>query len=134
MFDDVWLVDLDSNRVIVFINVEVLFILLELELLELKKYLKQVLVSMSFNIQFIFNLEKFYEGQEIFFFLGRFFNDLQFIFFIEFNLFIYGNDVDFVDVVIRVVMVWFFNFVNVLQGFQMYICILCFFFWFVVVF
>ncbi|XP_032215991.1 MAP kinase-activating death domain protein isoform X11 [Mustela erminea] len=120
MPDDVWLVDLDSNRVIAPTNAEVLPTLPEPESLELKKHLKQALASMSLNTQPILNLEKFHEGQEIPLLLGRPSNDLQSTPSTEFNPLIYGNDVDSVDVATRVAMVRFFNSPNVLQGFQMH--------------
>ncbi|XP_058162227.1 MAP kinase-activating death domain protein isoform X31 [Dasypus novemcinctus] len=120
MPDDVWLVDLDSSRVIAPTNAEVLPILPEPESLELKKHLKQALASMSLNTQPILNLEKFHEGQDIPLLLGRPSNDLQSTPSTEFNPLIYGNDVDSVDVATRVAMVRFFNSPNVLQGFQMH--------------
>ncbi|XP_051821821.1 MAP kinase-activating death domain protein isoform X4 [Antechinus flavipes] len=120
MPDDVWLVDLDSNRVIAPTNAEVLPVLPEPESLELKKHLKQALASMSLNTQPILNLEKFHEGQEIPLLLGRPPSDLQSTPSTEFNPLIYGNDVDSVDVATRVAMVRFFNSPNVLQGFQMH--------------
>ncbi|XP_047374879.1 MAP kinase-activating death domain protein isoform X45 [Sciurus carolinensis] len=120
MPDDVWLVDLDSNRVIAPTNAEVLPILPEPESLELKKHLKQALASMSLNTQPILNLEKFHEGQEIPLLLGRPSSDLQSTPSTEFNPLIYGNDVDSVDVATRVAMVRFFNSANMLQGFQMH--------------
>ncbi|XP_006865140.1 PREDICTED: MAP kinase-activating death domain protein isoform X2 [Chrysochloris asiatica] len=120
MPDDVWLVDLDSNRVIAPTNAEVLPVLPEPESLELKKHLKQALASMSLNTQPILNLEKFHEGQDIPLLLGRPSNDLQSTPSTEFNPLIYGNDVDSVDVATRVAMVRFFNSPNVLQGFQMH--------------
>ncbi|XP_032638141.1 MAP kinase-activating death domain protein isoform X29 [Chelonoidis abingdonii] len=139
MPDDVWLVDLDSNKVIVPTNAESLPVLPEPEALELKKHLKQCLVSMtaitqqqlltpdnkalasmSLNTQPILNLEKFHEGQEIPLLLGRPQNGLQSTPSTEFNPLIYGNDVDSVDVATRVAMVRFFNSPNVLHGFQMH--------------
>ncbi|KAM4847758.1 MAP kinase-activating death domain protein isoform X31 [Urocitellus parryii] len=120
MPDDVWLVDLDSNRVITPTNADLLPILPEPESLELKKHLKQALASMSLNTQPILNLEKFHEGQEIPLLLGRPSNDLQSTPSTEFNPLIYGNDVDSVDVATRVAMVRFFNSANMLQGFQMH--------------
>ncbi|XP_061466962.1 MAP kinase-activating death domain protein isoform X20 [Rhineura floridana] len=120
MPDDVWLVDLDTNKVIVPTNAELLPILPEPEALELKKHLKQALASMSLNTQPIPNLEKFHESQEIPLLLGRLQNDLQSTPSTEFNPLIYGNDVDSVDVATRVAMVRFFNSSNVLQGFQMH--------------
>nr|XP_036872009.1 MAP kinase-activating death domain protein isoform X11 [Manis javanica] len=116
--DDVWLVDLDSNRVIAPTNAEVLPVLPEPESLELKKHLKQALASMSLNTQPILNLEKFHEGQEIPLLLGRPSSDLQSTPSTEFNPLIYGNDVDSVDVATRVAMVRFFNSPNMLRGLQ----------------
>uniref|UniRef100_A0A672R0N4 MAP kinase-activating death domain protein n=1 Tax=Sinocyclocheilus grahami TaxID=75366 RepID=A0A672R0N4_SINGR len=130
--DDVWLVDLDCNKVIVPSNAELLPPLPEPEASELKKHLKQVsepdvlfslrsptaLASMSLNTQPILNLEKFQDGQELSLLPpGR---DKASPSSTEFNPLIYGNDVDSVDVATRVAMVRFFNSPNVLQGFQMH--------------
>ncbi|XP_078143049.1 MAP kinase-activating death domain protein [Centroberyx gerrardi] len=118
MPDDVWLVDLDSNKVIAPTNAEILPPLPEPESSELKKHLKQALASMSLNTQPILNLEKFQEGQELPLLPpGR---DKASPSSTEFNPLIYGNDVDSVDVATRVAMVRFFNSPNVLQGFQMH--------------
>ncbi|XP_044211307.1 MAP kinase-activating death domain protein isoform X5 [Thunnus albacares] len=137
MPDDLWLVDLDSSKVIAPTNAEILPPLPEPEAGELKKHLKQCLVrltvitqkqifssenkalaSMSLNTQPILNLEKFQEGQEIPLLPpGR---DKASPSSTEFNPLIYGNDVDSVDVATRVAMVRFFNSPNVLQGFQMH--------------
>uniref|UniRef100_A0A672R0F0 MAP kinase-activating death domain protein n=1 Tax=Sinocyclocheilus grahami TaxID=75366 RepID=A0A672R0F0_SINGR len=116
--DDVWLVDLDCNKVIVPSNAELLPPLPEPEASELKKHLKQALASMSLNTQPILNLEKFQDGQELSLLPpGR---DKASPSSTEFNPLIYGNDVDSVDVATRVAMVRFFNSPNVLQGFQMH--------------
>ncbi|XP_069385659.1 MAP kinase-activating death domain protein isoform X15 [Paralichthys olivaceus] len=135
--DDVWLVDLDSSKVVAPTNAELLPPLPEPEAGELKKHLKQCLVrltvitqkqifssenkalaSMSLNTQPILNLEKFQEGQEMPLLPpGR---DKASPSSTEFNPLIYGNDVDSVDVATRVAMVRFFNSANVLQGFQMH--------------
>ncbi|XP_051795061.1 MAP kinase-activating death domain protein isoform X12 [Acanthochromis polyacanthus] len=137
MPDDLWLVDLDSSKVIAPTNAEILPPLPEPEAGELKKHLKQCLVrltvitqkqifssenkalaSMSLNTQPILNLEKFQEGQEMPLLPpGR---DKASPSSTEFNPLIYGNDVDSVDVATRVAMVRFFNSPNVLQGFQMH--------------
>uniref|UniRef100_A0A7N8XCW4 MAP kinase-activating death domain protein n=1 Tax=Mastacembelus armatus TaxID=205130 RepID=A0A7N8XCW4_9TELE len=137
MPDDVWLVDLDSSKVIAPTSAEILPPLPEPEAGELKKHLKQCLVrltvitqkqifssenkalaSMSLNTQPILNLEKFQEGQEMPLLPpGR---DKASPSSTEFNPLIYGNDVDSVDVATRVAMVRFFNSPNVLQGFQMH--------------
>ncbi|XP_037611401.1 MAP kinase-activating death domain protein isoform X3 [Sebastes umbrosus] len=140
MPDDLWLVDLDSSKVIAPTNAELLPPLPEPEASELKKHLKQLLeclvrltvitqkqifssenkalASMSMNTQPILNLEKFQEGQEMPLLPpGR---DKASPSSTEFNPLIYGNDVDSVDVATRVAMVRFFNSPNVLQGFQMH--------------
>uniref|UniRef100_A0A3P9IS74 MAP kinase-activating death domain protein n=1 Tax=Oryzias latipes TaxID=8090 RepID=A0A3P9IS74_ORYLA len=116
--DDVWLVDLDSSKVIAPTNAESLPPLPEPEASELKKHLKQALASMSLNTQPILNLEKFQEGQDMSLLPpGR---EKASPSSTEFNPLIYGNDVDSVDVATRVAMVRFFNSPNVLQGFQMH--------------
>ncbi|XP_018619121.2 MAP kinase-activating death domain protein isoform X4 [Scleropages formosus] len=117
MPDDVWLVDLDCNKVILPSNAEILPPLPEPEASELKKHLKQALASMSLNTQPILNLEKFHESQEIPLLASR---DSACTPSTEFNPLIYGNDVDSVDVATRVAMVRFFNSPNVLQGFHMH--------------
>uniref|UniRef100_A0A671R9I2 MAP kinase-activating death domain protein n=1 Tax=Sinocyclocheilus anshuiensis TaxID=1608454 RepID=A0A671R9I2_9TELE len=120
--DDVWLVDLDCNKVIVPSNAELLPPLPEPEASELKKHLKQALASMSLNTQPILNLEKFQDGQELSLLPPS--RDKASPSSTEFNPLIYGNDVDSVDVATRVAMVRFFNSPNVLQGFQMHTRIL----------
>ncbi|XP_043562246.1 MAP kinase-activating death domain protein isoform X4 [Chiloscyllium plagiosum] len=116
MPDDVWLVDLDANKVIAPTNAEVLPVMPEPEASELKKHLKQALASMSLNTQPILNLEKFNEAQELPV-GGRSRDDQTSTPSTEFNPLIYGNDVDSVDIATRVAMVRFFNSPNVLQGF-----------------
>ncbi|XP_044125524.1 MAP kinase-activating death domain protein isoform X3 [Bufo gargarizans] len=135
MPDDVWLVDLDTNKVVVPTNAELLPVLPEPEASELKKHLKQclhsmsvitqqrllasdnkALASMSLNTQPILNLDRFHEGSEAA--MLRHHNDAQGTPSTEFNPLIYGNDVDSVDVATRVAMVRFFNSPNMLHGFQ----------------
>ncbi|XP_053576310.1 MAP kinase-activating death domain protein [Bombina bombina] len=118
MPDDVWLVDLDTNKVIIPSNADLLPVLPEPEASELKKHLKQALASMSLNTQPILNLDRFHEGSETALLRGP--NDAQGTPSTEFNPLIYGNDVDSVDVATRVAMVRFFNSPNMLQGFQMH--------------
>ncbi|XP_067902885.1 MAP kinase-activating death domain protein [Heterodontus francisci] len=139
MPDDVWLVDLDANKVIAPTNAEVLPAMPEPEATELKKHLKQylkclvslsvimqqelvtaekkALASMSLNTQPILNLEKFNEAQELPMLAGRSRDEQTATPSTEFNPLIYGNDVDSVDIATRVAMVRFFNSPNVLQGF-----------------
>ncbi|RXM33310.1 MAP kinase-activating death domain protein [Acipenser ruthenus] len=145
MPDDVWLVDLDTNKVTVPSNAEFLPVFPEPEASELKKHLKQCLVSMtalmqrqlfasenkalasmSLNTQPILNLEKFHEGQDLPLLAARARDDGASTPSNDFNPLIYGNDVDSVDVATRqghdlmIAMVRFFNSPNVLQGFQMH--------------
>ncbi|XP_078271120.1 MAP kinase-activating death domain protein isoform X5 [Rhinoraja longicauda] len=117
MPDDVWLVDLDANKVIAPTNAELLPPLPEPEATELKKHLKQALASMSLNTQPILNLEKFNEAQQLPLLTGRAREEQTSTPSTEFNPLIYGNDVDSVDIASRVAMVRFFNSPNVLQGF-----------------
>ncbi|XP_076854165.1 LOW QUALITY PROTEIN: MAP kinase-activating death domain protein [Brachyhypopomus gauderio] len=118
MPDDVWLVDLDCNKVVAPTHAEILPPLPEPEASELKKHLKQALASMSLNTQPILNLEKFQEGQDLPLIPpGREKSSPSST---EFNPLIYGNDVDSVDVATRVAMVRFFNSPNMLQGFQLH--------------
>uniref|UniRef100_A0A673XX78 MAP kinase-activating death domain protein n=1 Tax=Salmo trutta TaxID=8032 RepID=A0A673XX78_SALTR len=128
MPDDIWLVDLDCNKVKAPTNAEHLPPLPEPESTELKKHLKQVNIAltptyhldiiMSLNTQPILNLEKFQEGQELPLLPPG--QNKASPSSTEFNPLIYGNDVDSVDVATRVAMVRFFNSPNVLQGFQMH--------------
>ncbi|XP_033910101.3 MAP kinase-activating death domain protein-like isoform X31 [Acipenser ruthenus] len=120
MPDDVWLVDLDTNKVTVPSNAEFLPVFPEPEASELKKHLKQALASMSLNTQPILNLEKFHEGQDLPLLAARARDDGASTPSNDFNPLIYGNDVDSVDVATRIAMVRFFNSPNVLQGFQMH--------------
>ncbi|KAM9301923.1 MAP kinase-activating death domain protein [Gastrophryne carolinensis] len=116
--DDVWLVDLDTNKVLAPTNAELLPVLPEPEASELKKHLKQALASMSLNTQPILNLDRFHESSEGA--MLRPHSDAQGTPSTEFNPLIYGNDVDSVDVATRVAMVRFFNSPNMLQGFQLH--------------
>ncbi|XP_077142900.1 MAP kinase-activating death domain protein isoform X20 [Ranitomeya variabilis] len=116
MPDDVWLVDLDTNKVVAPSNAELLPVLPEPEASELKKHLKQALASMSLNTQPILNLDRFHESSEAS--MLRPHSDAQGTPSTEFNPLIYGNDVDSVDVATRVAMVRFFNSPNMLHGFQ----------------
>ncbi|XP_018112882.1 MAP kinase-activating death domain protein isoform X26 [Xenopus laevis] len=137
MPDDVWLVDLDTNKVVAPTNAELLPVLPEPEASELKKHLKQclhsmsvitqqrllasdnkALASMSLNTQPILNLDRFHEGADAALLKAP--NDAQGTPSTEFNPLIYGNDVDSVDVATRVAMVRFFNSPNMLQNFQMH--------------
>jgi len=107
--DDVWLVDLDSNKIIKPSGVEDLPPLPEPEGTVLKNHLKQALASMSLTPQ-IKNLEKLDQlSTSAVPSTGSGFNPL-----------IYGNDVDSVDIATRVAMVRFFNSSGLLSNFGEY--------------
>ncbi|CAG2102176.1 unnamed protein product [Medioppia subpectinata] len=103
--DDVWLVDLDSNRVLKPPAVEDLPPLPEPEATVLKNHLKQALASMSLAPQ-MQSLERL-EPRATAATSGA----------SAFNPLIYGNDIDCVDVATRVAMVRFFNSANLLSNF-----------------
>ncbi|XP_075545658.1 rab3 GDP-GTP exchange factor isoform X1 [Dermacentor variabilis] len=115
--DDVWLVDLDSNSVLKPPGVEDLPPLPDPEGSHLSYHLKQALASMSINPQPIKNLDRVPPPRPS---IGGAPADkpdapapLS-----GFNPFIYGNDVDSVDVATRIAMVRFFNSVGVLAHFM----------------
>ncbi|GAB6028666.1 hypothetical protein CHUAL_004492 [Chamberlinius hualienensis] len=112
--DDVWLVDLDSNKITVQTG-EDLPPLPEPECTVLKNHLKQALASMSMSPQPIRNLDKITLDS-----VPPFHHETE-----EsipttsgFNPFIYGNDIDSVDIATRVAMVRFFNSPNLLADFS----------------
>uniref|UniRef100_A0A8C4R6A6 MAP kinase-activating death domain protein n=1 Tax=Eptatretus burgeri TaxID=7764 RepID=A0A8C4R6A6_EPTBU len=103
--DDVWLVDLDTSRVVPPSHNSESISLSEPEATQLKTHLKQVgplaLVSMSLNAQPIPNLDRLPEGLEVPLLGltgGRGGRDEGATSSKEFNPFIYGNDIDSVDV------------------------------------
>ncbi|XP_043219583.1 MAP kinase-activating death domain protein-like isoform X7 [Amphibalanus amphitrite] len=109
--DDVWLVDLDSNKVVPPSAGEELPSLPEPECSVLKTHLRQALSSMSMVQQPIKNLDQLPREsvealQQVPASGGSGYNPL-----------IYGNDVDSVDVASRVAMIRFFNSQNVLANF-----------------
>ncbi|XP_055951313.1 MAP kinase-activating death domain protein-like isoform X2 [Argiope bruennichi] len=115
MPEDVWLVDLDSNKVIKPSGVEDLPPLPEPEGTILQNHLKQALASMSMSPQPIKNLDRIQPGVA-----DRLVSQepppppLT----TGFNPLIYGNDVDSVDVATRIAMVRFFNSPGVLANFM----------------
>ncbi|XP_076310591.1 rab3 GDP-GTP exchange factor isoform X2 [Tachypleus tridentatus] len=113
--DDVWLVDLDSNKVIKPPAVEHLPPLPEPETTILQNHLKQALASMSMSPQPIKNLDKIQSCM-----INRISSPEPPapISSTGFNPLIYGNDVDSVDVATRVAMVRFFNSPNLLAHFM----------------
>ncbi|KAG1661537.1 MAP kinase-activating death domain protein [Nymphon striatum] len=114
--DDVWLVDLDSNKVLKPSGVDDLPPLPEPEGTILKNHLKQALASMCMSPQPIKNLDKIHPDSVIPMMMAA--QDPTPPLNTGFNPFIYGNDVDSVDVATRVAMVRFFNSQNLLANFM----------------
>ncbi|XP_070565661.1 MAP kinase-activating death domain protein-like isoform X2 [Ptychodera flava] len=112
MPDDVWLIDLDSNKITVPLSADELPTLPEPEGTVLKNHLKQALASMSMSPQAINNLDKA-DGNAKPAWTRR----ESFTSEVGFNPFIYGNDVDSVDIATRVAMVKFFNSPNIMANF-----------------
>ncbi|KAK3590549.1 hypothetical protein CHS0354_023617 [Potamilus streckersoni] len=110
--DDVWLIDLDSNKVTPARGCDDLPAMPEPEGTVLKNHLKQALASMSMTPQPIKNLDVLAQNPDIWKRRESF--SLQ----TGFNPLIYGNDVDSVDVATRVAMVRFFNSPNTLGNFS----------------
>ncbi|XP_035824413.1 MAP kinase-activating death domain protein isoform X1 [Aplysia californica] len=109
--DDIWLVDLDGNKIIAPPAAETLPPLPEPEGTALKTHLKQALASMSMTPQPIKNLDALAQNPELWQRRDSFTSQTGF------NPLIYGNDVDSVDVATRVAMVRFFNSPNTLGNF-----------------
>ncbi|XP_029633967.1 MAP kinase-activating death domain protein isoform X5 [Octopus sinensis] len=112
MPDDVWLVDLDSNKIQAPTGAEELPLLPDHEGGKLKNHLKQALASMSMTPQPIKNLDALAQSPELLKRRESFDSNTGF------NPLIYGNDVDSVDVATRVAMVRFFNSPNILGNFS----------------
>ncbi|XP_059150887.1 MAP kinase-activating death domain protein-like isoform X3 [Physella acuta] len=114
--DDIWLIDLDGNKIITPPGAEALPPLPEPEGTALKTHLKQcitdkALASMSMTPQPIKNLDALAQNPEIWQRRDSLTTATGF------NPLIYGNDVDSVDVATRVAMVRFFNSANTLGNF-----------------
>ncbi|XP_078583657.1 MAP kinase-activating death domain protein-like isoform X4 [Branchiostoma floridae x Branchiostoma japonicum] len=108
--DDVWLIDLDSNKITVPRCADELPPLPEPEGTQLKNHLKQALSSMSMAPQPILNLDKVQEENLAVPVRNASPSTPE----MGFNPLIYGNDVDSVDIATRVAMVKFFTSKNVL--------------------
>ncbi|PVD33451.1 hypothetical protein C0Q70_04707 [Pomacea canaliculata] len=109
--DDIWIVDLDANKITSPPNADPLPPLPEPECTGLKTHLKQALASMSMTPQPIKNLDAIAQNPEMWQRRESFSSQTGF------NPLIYGNDVDSVDVATRVAMVRFFNSPNILGNF-----------------
>ncbi|CAG5118060.1 unnamed protein product, partial [Candidula unifasciata] len=109
--DDIWLVDLDGNKILSPSNAEPLPPLPEPEGSVLKTHLRQALASMSMAPQPIKNLDALAPPTELWPRKESLPSSTGF------NPLIYGNDVDSVDVATRVAMVRFFNSPNTLGNF-----------------
>ncbi|XP_066959646.1 MAP kinase-activating death domain protein isoform X23 [Macrobrachium rosenbergii] len=100
--DDVWLVDLDANKITPPPNCDEIPPLPEPECTILKNHLKQALASMSPQPPPPRTAEEIQREKSLA---------------THYNPFIYGNDVDSVDIATRVAMVRFFNSQNILANF-----------------
>ncbi|XP_055995615.1 MAP kinase-activating death domain protein-like isoform X3 [Ostrea edulis] len=109
--DDVWLVDLDSNKMTIGRNEE-LPSFPEPEGTHLRNHLKQALASMSMTPQPIKNLDALAQNPDTWKRRESFSSQTGF------NPLIYGNDVDSVDVATRVAMIRFLNSSNTLGNFS----------------
>ncbi|XP_038049379.1 MAP kinase-activating death domain protein-like isoform X3 [Patiria miniata] len=107
--EDVWLIDLDTNKITFCGRYEEVPVLPEPEGSVLKKHFKQALTSMSLSPPPIKDFEQSRGEVEAISRRRETFSDET-----GFNPFIYGNDVDSVDVATRVAMVKFFNSPNVM--------------------
>lgn len=107
--DDVWLVDLDANKITKSGKIEIIPALPEPEEQELKTHLKQALASMSLN--YLPPIKDFDKAQGEVEAITRHREAAPDN---SFNKYIFGNDVDSVDVATRVAMVKFLLSPNVL--------------------
>ncbi|KAK3768818.1 hypothetical protein RRG08_061276 [Elysia crispata] len=108
--DDIWVVDLDANKIIAPKGAEPLPPLPEPEGTDLKTHLKQALASMSMTPQPIKNLDALAQNPDLW-------QRRDSLTMTQRNPLIYGNDVDSVDVATRVAMVKFLNSPNTLGNF-----------------
>ncbi|KAK8738759.1 hypothetical protein OTU49_003662 [Cherax quadricarinatus] len=105
--DDVWLIDLDANKITSPPACEEIPPLPEPECTILKNHLKQALASMSPQPPPPRSMEEVQREKA----------QQQYSPATHYNPFIYGNDVDSVDIATRVAMVRFFNSQNILANF-----------------
>jgi hypothetical protein len=115
--DDVWLVDLDKNKIIPARNGEPIPELPESEYNLLKTHLNQALASLSSSPQPVKNFEVFFNQQSSSAYMSSKDQQMDAIS-KSFNPLIYGNDVDSVDVATRIAMCQFLNSKNVLGNYN----------------
>ena len=111
--DDVWLIDLDRNKIFPPRNGEPIPELPEPEISTLKRHLNQILASLSSSPQPVKNFEDFFSQQSS----AQSNRDHLDLISRSFNPLMYGNDVDSVDVATRITMVQFFTSKNILGNF-----------------
>ncbi|CAF0752523.1 unnamed protein product [Rotaria sp. Silwood1] len=112
-FDDIWIVDLDTNQIIPPRHAEPCFDIPELEYYVLSNHLKQALGSMSQDKEPIQNFDTILNDKS-------FITNSKNLPSTTYNPFIYGNDIDSVDIATRVALVRFFNSPNILGNFNEY--------------
>ena len=117
--DDVWLIDLDKNKIVAARNGEPIPELPEAEHSLLKNHLNQALASLSSSPQPVKNFELFFNQQHSALQAhGSSAKEQLDLISKSFNPLIYGNDVDSVDVATRIAMVQFLNSKNVLGNYN----------------
>ncbi|CAF3470942.1 unnamed protein product [Rotaria sp. Silwood1] len=112
--DDTWIVDLDANQIIQPRQAEPFFDIPEFEYNILSNHLKQALSSMSIDPEPIQSFDAMLNDKS---YLMTTHNSIP-LPSTAYNPFIYGNDVDSVDIATRVAMVRFFNSPNILGNFN----------------
>ncbi|CAF3593459.1 unnamed protein product [Rotaria socialis] len=112
--DDIWIVDLDANQIIQPRQTEPFFDIPEFEYNILSNHLKQALSSMSIDPEPIQSFDAMLNDKSYLLSVNNS-NPLPST---AYNPFIYGNDVDSVDIATRVAMVRFFMSPNILGNFN----------------
>ncbi|CAF1273258.1 unnamed protein product, partial [Adineta ricciae] len=110
-FDDIWIIDLDANQIIPPRHAEPCFDIPEYEYNTLSNHLKQALGSMSSDTEPIQNFDTILNDKS-------YATNPKTLPLKTYNLFIYGNDIDSVDIATRVAMVRFFNSPNIFGNFN----------------
>ncbi|UJR10094.1 hypothetical protein I4U23_014316 [Adineta vaga] len=113
-FDDIWIVDLDANQIIQPRQAEPFFDIPEFEYNILSNHLKQALGSMSIDPEPVQSFDAILNDKS-YIMTGN--NSIP-LPSTSYNPFIYGNDVDSVDIATRVAMVRFFNSPNIMGNFN----------------